>query len=77
MGPTQVMRSEHVQMRQLFREMTDCLGRGDGKQFLGLSESLLIMMQQHNAKEEQVLYPMADNVLNEDTESLLARLESV
>jgi DUF438 domain-containing protein len=76
-GPTNVMRSEHIRMRHLFAEMTACLGRGDGEHFLGLSETLLIMMQQHNAKEEQVLYPMADNVIAEDAEPLLEKTKSI
>ena len=29
----------------------------------GLAQSLLVLIQQHNMKEEQVLYPMADQVL--------------
>lgn len=73
MGPTAVMRSEHEQMRRLFGEMAECLRQGDRSQFLGLSETLLILMQQHNAKEEQVLYPMSDQVLAAQADALLER----
>ena len=58
MGPTQVMRAEHAQMRQLVAEMTQALSAQNKDQFLGLSETLMILMQQHNMKEEQMLYPM-------------------
>jgi len=58
MGPTQVMRAEHEQMRQLIVEMNEQLSVENKTQFLGLSETLMILMQQHNMKEEQMLYPM-------------------
>ena len=66
MGPTQVMRHEHQQMRQLFAQMQDALQNKDANSFLGASETLLILMQQHNMKEEQMLYPMTDRFLNSD-----------
>ncbi len=62
-GPTQVMRMEHEQMRDLMRQMAAALQARDDDTYLGLSETLLIMMQQHNVKEEQILYPMTDSVL--------------
>jgi hemerythrin-like domain-containing protein len=58
MGPTQVMRAEHSQMRQIVGEMTQHLLERNDEAFLGLSETLMILMQQHNMKEEQMLYPM-------------------
>lgn len=76
MGPTQVMRMEHGSMRQLFNEMQDAVSAQDAEQFLGLSETLLIMMQQHNYKEENILYPMADNVLAGEAADILARTRS-
>jgi len=57
-GPTQVMRAEHSQMRQLAGEMSEQVTAKNKDQFLGLSETLMILMQQHNMKEEQMLYPM-------------------
>ncbi len=62
-GPTRVMRLEHQQMRQALAEMSDTLAGGDLDDFLGQAETLLILMQQHNIKEEQMLYPMCDRVL--------------
>lgn len=62
-GPTQVMRMEHVQMRDLLNQMAEALTQGDGEHYSGLAESLLILMQQHNLKEENVLYPMCDGHL--------------
>jgi len=60
MGPTQVMRGEHEQMRMLVTQIGDSISEKDSDLFLGLSETLMILMQQHNMKEEQILYPMIE-----------------
>lgn len=69
-GPTQVMRAEHSQMRQLAAEMSDQVTAQNKDQFLGLSETLMILMQQHNMKEEQMLYPMTQAHLPDAAETL-------
>lgn len=77
MGPTQVMRAEHRQMRQLFQELEQSLAEGDQDRFLGLADTLLVLMQQHNAKEEQILYPMADRVLAGESAGIVERMAAV
>ena len=62
-GPTAVMRGEHLQMRDLLAEMRAAIEARDGDAFSGAGETLLILMQQHNMKEENILYPMCDNAL--------------
>jgi len=57
-GPTQVMRMEHQQMRALVQDLDNALAAKDKDEYLGLSETLMVMMQQHNMKEEMMLYPM-------------------
>ncbi len=57
-GPTQMMRMEHEQIRTLFAEMSEALEQENTDDYLGTAETLLIMMQQHNMKEEQLLYNM-------------------
>lgn len=66
MGPTEMMRMEHDQMRVLFVEMRDALERQHSDDYLGIADTLLIMMQQHNMKEEQILYNMMDQHLSDD-----------
>jgi hemerythrin-like domain-containing protein len=62
-GPTQVMRMEHQQMRALVKNLDEAMAAKDKDEFLGLSETLMVMMQQHNMKEEMMLYPMmAQNI---------------
>ena len=75
MGPTQVMRMEHVQLRALMNDAVDALKAGNSDDYLGLADTLVIMMQQHNMKEENILYPMCDQHLAGETPELLARLE--
>jgi hemerythrin-like domain-containing protein len=77
MGPTSVMRDEHNRMRQLFREMTASLHQGDRDTFLGLGETLFIMLQQHNGKEEQVLYPMLESLFTGREVELAASFQAL
>jgi len=63
-GPTEVMRIEHEQMRYLVKELNDTLTQENKKNFLGASETLMVLMQQHNMKEEMMLYPMTEQHLS-------------
>ncbi|MHB9117250.1 MAG: hemerythrin domain-containing protein [Burkholderiales bacterium] len=63
MGPTEVMRMEHSQMREVFAEMAEGVRLRNKAAYLGASETMLMLMQQHNLKEEQMLYRMADQLL--------------
>ncbi|CAM3805625.1 hemerythrin domain-containing protein [Arcobacter cloacae] len=62
-GPTMVMVIEHNQMRQLLNSLKEDISKKDKNHFFGVSESLMMLMQQHNMKEEQMLYKMADSHL--------------
>ncbi len=53
-GPTQVMRMEHQQMRALVQDLDNALAAKEKDEYLGLSETLMVMMQQHNMKEEMM-----------------------
>jgi len=59
-GPTQMMRMEHDQMRIMVEQISAALSARDKLAFLGLAETLMLLIQQHNMKEEQILYPMMD-----------------
>ena len=72
-GPTGVMRREHQQMRLLLTELTDAARTRDAGECLGLLETLHLVVQQHNAKEEAILYPMADRALGALAPDLAAR----
>jgi len=65
-GPTKVMRYEHAQVRNIIENMTKALGDKDKDAYLSLADSAMILLQQHNMKEEQMLYAMCDRVLPAD-----------
>lgn len=73
-GPTAVMRMEHEQMRSLVSDMDEAIVARDADSFLGLAETLMILTQQHNMKEEQILYPMSDQVLG-DPDMLIKQMQ--
>jgi len=77
MGPTQMMRMEHTQMRQLFSDMVQAVEKQDKDEYLGLSETLMMIMQQHNMKEEQMLYPMTDSTLGGDVDEVIEKMNAV
>lgn len=77
-GPTAVMRMEHTQMRSLLEAMRNSLEKKDAAGFGGSAETLLVLMQQHNMKEENILYPMCDRTLGGDgplVDKLLSALQ--
>ena len=75
-GPTEMMRMEHEQMRVLFKEMRDAINAQQSDDYLGTSETLLILMQQHNMKEEQMLYPMCDRALD-DARGIVSQFKAI
>ena len=74
-GPTGVMKYEHIQMRGLIDEMKADVEKKDREHYLSASETLLILMQQHNVKEEQMMYAMCDRALGGDAEELMATMK--
>ena len=75
MGPTVVMRGEHDEFRALLLQMIRQLDASDLDGFLGNADTFLILMQQHNLKEENVLYPMMDQALAAQREQLINELQ--
>ncbi len=73
-GPTFMMRSEHDQMRGLLEQMGAAADRGDSDELVDQGDTLLMLIQQHNQKEEQMLYPMAERALAADWTKILERL---
>ena len=76
-GPTMIMRMEHDQMRQLLNDLQEDLEKKDRKHFFGVSESLMMLMQQHNMKEEQMLYSMADMRLGSHVEKVIEDMKAI
>lgn len=76
-GPTQMMRYEHQQLRSLLESMRLALEESRINDFFGIGESMMIMLQQHNMKEEQMLYPMTDRALGGDAELMVQTLREM
>ena len=79
-GPTQMMRQEHEQMRELISRLGKAVEAKDKDTYIAVAEPLMILMQQHNMKEEQMLYAMCDRSIpdesKEDTISQMNQLKN-
>ena len=75
-GPTQVMRMEHEQMRGVLEQMSAAVERGDAEELVDQGDTLNILIQQHNMKEEGMLYPMAESALQADWPELRGQLDA-
>jgi hemerythrin-like domain-containing protein len=73
-GPTEMMRQQHAQIRMLLADLAAAAQAGDAAEYAGIGETLHLLIQQHNAKEEGILYPLADHALGSRGEALAARL---
>ena len=73
-GPVAMMKMEHQQMRGLLDQIGECMDAGDAQEALDIGDTLLMLVQQHNVKEEGMLYPMAENMLAHEWTGLAARL---
>lgn len=76
-GPTQMMRFEHQQLRAQLESMLNALNENKFDDFFGIGESMMIMLQQHNMKEEQMLYPMIDRALEGDAVLMIETLKEM
>ena len=74
--PTEMMRMEHQQMKALLEKIGDAMKSGDAREALDIGDRLLMLVQQHNGKEESVLYPMSEDALGENWPGLAAKLEA-
>ncbi len=75
MGPTNVMRMEHAQAKSLFEKMDEAYNAKDKERAFSLGESMNILLQQHNLKEEQMLYTMMNTALAENAEEIVQKLQ--
>lgn len=75
-GPTAVMRAEHTQMRGVLEQMATEVAKGDFEALVDHGDTLLMLIQQHNVKEEGILYPIADRALGAVWPELTEKLKS-
>lgn len=77
LGLTLHMRLEHEQMHELISEMQAALNSGSPASCNAPLATLSPLMQQHNLKEEQLLYPLLDQALGEKAAELIERIEAL
>lgn len=73
-GPTAVMRMEHEEARELLLDLAEAIAAQETDGVRGYGEALLILLQQHNMKEENILYPMAQQGLGPRVGELSAQI---
>ena len=74
-GPTSVMRMEHGHIRGIISRMASAVQQRDTDDLFGHADTLRIMVQQHNLKEESILYLMADRVLADRRQELIDAMD--
>jgi hemerythrin-like domain-containing protein len=76
-NPTPVMIMEHTQMRNVLKQLREDLEAKNKEHFFGLSETLMMTMQQHNMKEEQMLYTMAEQHLGTQGKVIVEKMQAL
>lgn len=67
-GPTMVMRTEHADIRDMAAQASSAANAGQTEEALAAIDTLNVLLQQHNVKEENILYPMLERVLGAKAE---------
>ncbi len=77
-GPTEVMRQEHVLIRQAMGDAAAALGPASAQRFAAAVATMTGVLAEHNAKEEQILYPMTDRAAGgaREQDDLVKRLQA-
>ncbi|MBF0379535.1 MAG: hemerythrin domain-containing protein [Magnetococcales bacterium] len=76
-GPTMVMRMEHKQMRGLLMQMQEAVTKEDVAEISQITSTLMVIMRQHNIKEEQMLYRMGGMHLSNQADALLRTVQAL
>ncbi|HUV97029.1 MAG TPA: hypothetical protein VMV98_06125, partial [Acidobacteriaceae bacterium] len=65
------------QLRDLFGEMLAAVEAREAEGYLRNADLVAALLREHNLKEENILYPMLDNLLGADGAGLLAQVEDI
>lgn len=76
-GPSVQMREEHVRMKEIFRQLRSTATARDAAGFQRAAQALVEVLAPHNAKEEQMMYPMLDDAMGADADSLLSDVKAM
>jgi iron-sulfur cluster repair protein YtfE (RIC family) len=76
-GPTVVMRMEHEEIKAIFAALREALASQDAGEYTAHLAELFALIEQHNLKEERILYPMLDRVLGDGAPAMVSRIEQM
>ena len=76
-GPSRQMRLEHQLMEPVLAGMERAVTEKDGAGFRHGVKALLDLLQPHNVKEEQMMYPMLDEGEGEAAQALLLEVKAM
>jgi hemerythrin-like domain-containing protein len=74
-APTQMMRMEHEQIRSLLAQMKEAIDANDKKRFIAIADTFIFLVQQHNGKEETILYSMGDRLLGDEAAEIVEKMK--
>lgn len=72
--PLNMLHVEHQRIRAIVDRIYDSLCRCDPFDFIRHSETFALLMQQHSAKEEDMLYPLLDRVMGHETDEIVCAM---
>ena len=72
--PTAEMRAEHLRIRAVVQRMRNSLHGCDTVAFFDHADSLALFISLHSEKEEGMLYPLIDRMLQHQREELVAAM---
>lgn len=73
-GPIAMLRMEHQRIKGIVARMEEALCRQDYCDLFLHAETFTILMQQHSLKEEDMLYPLLDRILQGNTQRIVSAL---
>jgi regulator of cell morphogenesis and NO signaling len=72
-GPLAVMNSEHDAFRELLKSLAGAVRSGDLAQQAAHAQEVIHLLRAHIAKEDQVLFPLAAQLLNDEEKNEVNR----
>lgn len=73
-APVSMLHMEHLQIRGIADRMSDAILRLDPVDFVLHAETYTLLMQQHTLKEEDMLYPLLDRVLERKRDKIISAM---
>lgn len=76
-GPTQAMRAEHHLLREILSRMSEAITRRSMIEFSDHVDTFRLITQQHNLKEEGMLFPLIDKMLRHRYDELVQAMTAM